>query len=286
MTIQILVLLLARTQTPTTGGFETIFEQDSFFGIHPDNAFIFSISWSIFSCAKTHAKLIAAEKGFCPMTSKFLIFVWGIFAILRRIVSLIIMFIPSLGLFSLLHHWKYEQIPFRIRLEYAKRLPIKPHDKIVLYGLNETIYWSELDRWDYTHPENPTPPHYSLYTLLSLKDTFISLIILSILQFLVIYAIKEYTSIDFKKEKHRTNKIIHVLENINYSSPFMDWDHGDFSLEELKKRFQELKREMISTFVINVTLTIIMMVPLWFCGMKAQNKLQSNLCLIHFQCHK
>lgn len=234
--------------------------------MHPDKAFILSICWSIFSCAKTHTKLIAAEKGFCPMTSKIFIFIWGTFAILRRIVSLIIMFIPSLGLFSLLHHCKYEQIPFKIRLEYAKIFPIKPQDQIVLYGLNETIYWSELDRWDFTLPDSPKPPHYSLYTLLSLKDSFISLLILSTLQFLVIYVLKEYTSNDFKKENHRTNKIIHVLENINYSIPFMDWDHGDFSLVEFKKRFQTLKKEMISTFAINFLFTIIMMVPLWFCG--------------------
>ena len=147
----------------------------------------------------------------------------------------------------------------------------------MLYGLNDTIYWTELDRWDYTLPESPKTPHYTLYTLLSLKNTFITLLILSFVQFLVIYAIKEYTSIAFKKEHHRTNKMIHVLENINYSTPFMDWDQGDFSLEVFKKRFQSLKIEMISTFAVNIIFTIIMMVPLWFCGMMiTQNKSQSN----------
>ena len=201
------------------------------------------------------------------MTSKIFIFVWGTFAILRRILCLIAMFIPSMGLFNLLHHWKYEKIPFRIRLEYARRFPIKPKDKIALFGLNETLYWSDLDRWDYSNQENPTAPNYSLYTLLSLKHTFIALLILSIVQFLAIYIIKYFTSNDFNQEQHRTNKMIHVLENINYSTPFKDWDHGDFSINEFRKRFQNLKKEMIATFAINFLFTIIMMVPLWFCGM-------------------
>ena len=201
------------------------------------------------------------------MTSKIFIFVWGTFAILRRILSLIALFIPSMGLFNLLHHWKYEQIPFRIRLEYAKRFPIKPDDKIALYGLNETIYWSDLDRWDYSNPENPEPPHYSLYTLLSLKYTFISFLALTFVHFLAIYAIKHCISHDFNQEQHRTNKIIHVLENINYSTPFKDWDYGDFSINEFRRRFENLKKEMIATFAINFLFAIIMTVPLWFCGM-------------------
>ena len=80
------------------------------------------------------------------MLSKIIIFAWGIFAILRRILSIILMFIPSLGLFDLLHHWKYEQIPFKVRLEYAKNFPINPNDKIILYGLNETVFWLELGK--------------------------------------------------------------------------------------------------------------------------------------------
>ena len=234
--------------------------------MHPDNAFILSIFMSIFRCVITHTKLIAAEKGFCPMTSKMLIFAWGTFATLRRMLSLIVMFIPSMGLFNLLHHWKYEQIPFRIRLEYAKSFPIKPDDKIALYGLNETLYWSELDRWDYSNQENPAPPHYSLYSLLSLKHTFISLLIFSILQFLCIYAMKNFTSNDFK-EQHIINKFIHVLESCNYAIPYKDWDHGDFSINEFRKRFTNLKNEMIATYAINFFFTMIMMVPLWFCGM-------------------
>ena len=87
---------------------------------------------------------------------------WGTVASLRRVLSIIALFIPSLGLFSILHHWQWEQIPFKVRLEYARRGFLTPEDKIALYGLNETIYWTELDRWDYSDPQDPHPPFYSI----------------------------------------------------------------------------------------------------------------------------
>merc|ERR1711940_210796 len=93
-----------------------------------------SISWSLLSCARMHTKLIALEKGFCKFSSQFFIFIWGSFATLRRVLSIIALFIPSMGLFSILHHWRWEQIPFKARLEYAKRGFLRPDDKIGLYG--------------------------------------------------------------------------------------------------------------------------------------------------------
>ena len=46
VTVQVLILLLAQTETPTTGGLETIFDQ-KVFGLDPTTVFIISISWSL-----------------------------------------------------------------------------------------------------------------------------------------------------------------------------------------------------------------------------------------------
>ena len=173
VTVQILVLLLSKTETPTTGGLTTIFDQTAF-GLDPTTFFILSTSWSLLSCVRMHTKLISIEKGFCKFTTTLFIFFWGLFATLRRVLSLVGLFIPSLGLFSILHHWEWDQIPFKVRLDYALIHSISPSDQIKLFGLNEPIYWSGLDMWDYTDPHNPTAPHYSTYTLLSLKETFLA----------------------------------------------------------------------------------------------------------------
>ena len=92
--------------------------------------------------------------------------------------------LPAMGLFNILHHNKFEKVAFKIRLDYATT--ISAEDKIALYGLNETIFWTELDRWNYTDPNNPTPPDYSLYTGLTLKETFVAFMVVMGVQFLAI----------------------------------------------------------------------------------------------------
>ena len=149
VTVQILILLLSRTSTATTGGLESVFNQKTF-GMEPETVLVLSITWSIFSCVRTHTKIVSLDKGFCGITSKIFIFLWGSFATLRRVLSLIVLFVPSMGLFSILHYWRTEQVPFKVRKEYAKRFTIRPDDKIAMFGLNETIFWTELDRWDYS----------------------------------------------------------------------------------------------------------------------------------------
>ena len=269
VTIQILVLLLNRTDTPTTRGLETIFDDGE--KIYTTTIFlILSILWSLFSSIKMHTNLTILEKGFCPITSKLVSLAWATFATLRRFLSLVALFIPSMGLFSLLHHFEWDQVPFSVRQKYAKRFTVSPDDKIRLYGLGETIYWSDLDRFDYTDPAHPTPPTYSTYTLLSLQNTFIALIILSILQFISIFAVKIWISKDFRKECHWTNKGIHVLENLNFASPFADWDDGDFSILEYKERARDVRKEMIMTQAVNFLASVTMLVPIWFAGSKKE----------------
>ena len=266
--LQALILLLSSTQTATTGGLDTIFNEESL-NLHPTTFLSLSIAWSLFSFTRAHTNNIAAEKGFCPITSKIFIFAWGTFATLRRVLSTIALFIPSMGLFSILHHWKAEQIPYSARKFVKLYFGPGPDEKIGLYGFNDTIFWSELDRWEYTGPFNPKPsrpPHYNLYTLLSLQQTFIAALILSLFQFIVIFAVKNKTSVDFKVEPRFINKAIHVLENLHFATPFKDWDDGDYSVVKFKKRLKYLRVEMLATFVINFCVSLLMLVPLWFCG--------------------
>ena len=171
-----------------------------------------------------------------------------------------------MGLFSLLHHFEWDKIPFRIRQEYAKKFTISPDDKIHLYGLNETIFWSDLDKLDYTDPDHPSSPTITTYTLMSLQNTFIALIVLSILQFIAIFAVKFCFSKDFRMECHWTNKGIHILENLNFASPFSDWDDGDYTIQEFRERARAVRKEMVGTQAVNFIATLTMLVPLWFTG--------------------
>ena len=259
VTIKVLVLLLNRTDTPTTGGLETIFDDGK--KIDATTVFlVLSILWSLFSSIKIHTNITILEKGFCPTTSKLVVLAWATFATMRRVLSLVALFIPSMGLFSLLHHQRWDQV------QYSRFFTDRQDFKISLYGLNETIYWSDLDRWDYTDPEHPIQPNYFTYNILTLHHTFIALVVLSILQFIAIFAVKIWNSKDFREECHKTNMCIHVLENLNFGSPFKDWDDGDYTIQEFRERARAVRKEMIGTQAINFLATMTMLVPLWFTG--------------------
>ena len=104
-------------------------------------------------------------------------------------------------------------------MEYAKRGFLTPEDKISLYGLNETIFWTDLDRWDYSNIHDPQPPDYPLYTLMSLRNTFISGAALTVVHFICLALVKIITSEEFRKGGLYVSKIIHVIENLNYGTP-------------------------------------------------------------------
>ena len=100
-----------------------------------------SIAITLKSCFMLHVKIIKTEKQFVSFTSTILILSWGIFSSIKRICSMVSFFIPSMGLFSILYHHRAEQVPFSIWQKYGKIQT----DKIVLYGLEETVLWILTD---------------------------------------------------------------------------------------------------------------------------------------------
>ena len=134
---QILLLIYAKSRTRTTGGLETVFDQDTFMGLQMDPVLVLGISIAITlkSCFTLHLKAIKTEKHYLPFFSSVFILLLGLFASLRRILAIVCWFIPSLGLFSTLYHYKVEQTPFKIWRKYNRT----QSDKIVLLGLKEKI---------------------------------------------------------------------------------------------------------------------------------------------------
>ena len=144
--------MILSTNTPTTDSIlpPTSFQSDqSTLGIDPITLLYLSIPWSLFTCGILHTKLIVLQKGFCRTSTKLVVLAWGLFATMRRIMSIVVLFVPSLGLLSLLHHWRWEQVPLKMRQEYYNRgFKITPEDKMAFLGLKETTLWSEIDRLD------------------------------------------------------------------------------------------------------------------------------------------
>ena len=95
-----------------------------------------------------------------------MLFAWILVSGTLRIMSLIIYFAPGFGLFSTLHHWRKEQIPFAE--QYMNQ--INANGTLYLYKANITKdQWNEIDRYDYY---DNIGPHYSAYTVLALNRYF------------------------------------------------------------------------------------------------------------------
>merc|ERR1711997_429118 len=61
-----------------------------------------------------HLKHVSIAKPHLKITSKILVYIMAALAASQRILVLVMFFVPGLGLFSVLHHWQAEQIPFKV----------------------------------------------------------------------------------------------------------------------------------------------------------------------------
>ena len=275
VSLQIILLLLTQTKTPTVAGLESFFAQDSYLGLplKPETILIISVTWSLKTCIFLHLKTIRVEKGFFAFTSKAAVFTWALFSTLRKVLSIVVFFTPSMGLFSLLHHWQAEQIPFtssfRIIEEYKKSpSQIPQFDIIDLYNMTETVHWTDLDRWSYEDPKHPTPPHYSIYTVLTLQHTFIAFWGIFLLQILILLLVKTFTSTEFAENKDYFSKFAHLIQNTNFPFPYKDWDNCKTdSIEEFRQRYRKTQREMGWTFFATSLFTLILWIPLLLTGL-------------------
>ena len=230
---QILLILLARTLTATTSGFQIMFAQDNdtLKKIHqmwPDFGsfstltkivFYLSIFLGLKSSVTQKVKGISVEKGFLEAQAKIVLHLWALFATLRKVVSLIVFFAPSMGLLNLLYHWKAEQVRF------GAANKVNPLALVELFNMTEEIRWANISRWNQTNRDQPIPPPYTLYTGITLGGTFKAFLGIMAVHFILVTLVKIFTVKSFRGE-NPFNCFVDVLENMNVPSPFRDWDYG------------------------------------------------------------
>ena len=272
--LQTTLLLMTLTETATTSGLQTFFQQDSFLGIpmKPTTALILSTVWSLKTCVMLHLKTIKIPKGFFGIKATCVVLLWALMASIRRILGMVCFFVPSIGLFNILNHWLAEQYPFGIRQQNYLIHPSRYHmsDQIHLFNLTEPVLWKDLDRWNYYGDINePTPPPYSLYTGFSLKWTFVVFLIMMFFHFVSIFIVKTFTSNEFRRDG-TYNKLMHVMQNVHCAFPYKDWDEDEGKSETkevFKIRFHKTEKEMICSQLINIGMSMIMLIPIWFTGL-------------------
>ena len=270
MALQVTLLLLTLTETATVGGFEAYFERNSLLGVRikPTTLIILSIIWSLKTLILMHVKSLSLEKGYFRLKVKFVAFLWGLVSSMKRVIVIVSFFVPSLGLFDLLWHWHAEQYPFQVRLDLAKRSNMTQDAKIKLYNMTEEVSWSDLDRWCYENPQNPKAPDYDLYTGLTAKWSLATFFLILFLHLVAVFLVKWYTSDEFRMGKGTVfQKSNHVILNTNIPRAFRDWDYGNLSLEEHRRRYRRTEKEMVCLILVNQVFNLMLLVPLWYTGM-------------------
>ena len=268
ISLQLLLVLLNKTKTKTTGGLEVLFEQTNSFGLKGSTLIILTTLWSFKTCILLQRKVMKTEKGFLPFTSTLVIVFWSAVAAARRIMAIIVWFLPSLGLFSILIHWKAEQIPFAVRMEAFQDNIMTSGDIIELNDMRRIVPWTDIDRWDYnsTNPESNGGPNYSLYTGLALGESFGVFLTLTTLQILTITIVKVLNIKNIKKER-TFDVFTHILENLNFPFPYKDWDvENQSTVDEYKQKLKEVNIEMGLSFGFNIFFNTLMLVPFWWTG--------------------
>ena len=175
-------------------------------------------------------------------------------------MALVLYFTPGFGLFSILHYWKFEQIP------YAERYRnLTPTDVLHLYNANVT--WSDMNRWDYSDPSNPTPPPYTLYTGLTLTQYFILFWIIIFLHVLSNIIIKKICSKHFLKNcKSVLAMFIHGMENTNMATLWRDWDVDKGTIEDHRERHGQVIKEMVAIMINKAWFHALMLCPIIYTG--------------------
>ena len=129
------------------------------------------------------------------------------------------------------------------------------------------MLWGELDRWDYSNPDVATAPHYKLYTFLTLKEAFQVFLVIMAVHTLLMLIVKMATSREFRTKSNLIRKFVHITHNISLATPYQDWDEGSITVPEYKRRFQRTNIEMACTLSLNILVSLVMLVPLWYTGM-------------------
>ena len=110
-------------------------------------------------------------------------------------------------------------------------------------------------------------PDYNIYTGLTAKMTLMAFFLLLGLHTLMVALVKLSTSGEFRsRDGKKFKKMIHVISNINIPSPFRDWDAGDFSVKEHRRRRWWTELEMGCLFIVNTVFSMALLGPLWYTG--------------------
>ena len=198
------------------------------------------------------------------------------FALIIRVGCLVMFFMPSLGLFSVLRHLQAEQTRWHPDLQ--KNFV---SDDTMQLG-NGYVDWNILDRWQ---KDVDVSPHHKLYTGLTLGGWSIYLLASFVLHFFAIWlfymfgykqnekALYKHYQQRRKNEKcfrirHHFELFIHIIEAMQIPVNLEEWDTAkeevrDNGARKHEKRMKLNWREGIFLMSVNLFFNLVLLIPLF-----------------------
>ena len=264
LTGQFILYLNTLSDTKTNDGLNEVFKED-------DEVLKFllrvSLGKSLISCVVAHVKGLSARRIHFPFMSKVLAMSYAMFACTMRVLSFVVFFAPTFGLFSILEHLKAEQMPWHpdIKNNFVK-------NGMIQFGNSTFINWSDIDRWQID--ENQPPP-LTFYTIFTLKEYFFIFWIILFIQTLLVFLVKFRWSREDFGQLNFLEKLIHVIENCFIPYNVLEWENiktGNSEVHRLKMK-SNLKEVLMIMFV-NFVFNCVKLIPLCILGK-----------IIHFVCN-
>ena len=140
LTLQLILLLIAKSETRTSEAFDVVFKND-FSKWTIIVSLILSTSWSFISCSLAHIKGLMTNRNYFPIVSKIIAGLGAMISIIKRVSCIIIFFTPPLGLFNLLRHLQAEQTKF-----HRFTLDLVDSNGTIQFGNSQPIVWNTIYR--------------------------------------------------------------------------------------------------------------------------------------------
>ena len=180
----------------------------------------------------------------------------GFLVYTMRVVVFISWFAPFLGVANLLSHWQIEQQPL------DHEVFMKYNDTI---KYNFTIPFHNLHRSDYSTPSRPIPPAYSCYTIIRLHVAASVFMALVLFYGLLVAAMKWKMSPAFKSAKWYS-KFRHLVEALCIPDCYQDWDQGEGSQADYRKRSTAVWKETMLAIFFHSFFSLILLIPMAVTG--------------------
>ena len=262
VTISIILLLLANSETRTITGLEVLFENESFFYLPTKVALGLSILWSLYSCINSHLKGISKKREYSNFMSTLTILVYTVSSIFIRVFSYVLYLTPCLGLLDCLRHLQGEMYPF-----YQPYHGWVDASKDTFhYGNAPPIPWSTISRWKYTSKTKAQPPNLTLYTWFTIEEYYFGLLGMFVLNISLQILVKMLTNPDVFGKLSWIEKLIHGISSCFIPFAMQDWDEVNGTVAKHKQRQELVFKELFTSLMINFLINIILLSPLIILG--------------------